>query len=735
MIKIGRVYFVLFTFFVLSNQAAGVVPSSAPLDSPYQPGNLLVRIKPGFSFEQTAQKLGSGIQAKAVDSYSLLPGLYLYKFDESRNIDEVLAYFSSKPEVEYAEPNFYYYTMNTPNDPSFSKQWSFENTGQTGGKNDADINALKMWEIEKGSKKIAIGIIDSGVDYTHPDLVNNMWNNPGEIPNNQIDDDKNGYRDDVYGANTIQNNGNPMDDNRHGTHVAGTIGAQGNNEVGVVGVAQEVQIAACKFLNSSGSGTLSNALKCLQYFADLKSRSENPINLVATNNSWGGGSYSQSLFDAIKRHEELGILFIAAAGNSSKDNDSNDSYPANYGLPNVVSVAATDSSDKLADFSNYGKRTVHVGAPGVKVLSTTPNNRYQELSGTSMAAPHVTGLAAIIASHFPDYNYRNIKNLLMTSGQSIASLSGKTIAGKRIRGSDINGVGALTCQNQALKKRLQPDEGQLLVKLNTPIVLSALHLNCADFGGPFSVYSDEFESIILEDQGANGDLAAQDGIYSIEWTPSRAGVYELNFGEETLIINVENPAHEQKYAIKNDVAYRYEQIGGLRLNVQDDSVVHIISPFAVLFGNNHGSYKDLFISSNGVISLTGPDYLGHLNEPLPYPNNAILLAPLWDDLVPRSPAADVYVDIVGNSPSRKLVIEWRDMSHYRSSGSSTFQVVLHEDNPDVLFNYLDTNFTHPSYNYGANATVGIQPNGHEALQVGFNSAVAGSLTSLLFRME
>jgi serine protease len=246
---------------------------------PYINGHILVKISegaPDCALEMSANTVG----AEAVNSYSIVPGLWLYKYDMSLHIDDVLGEFYRNPYVVYAEPDYIYHLADQ-NDSFFPKQWDMQNIGQNGGIIGADVNALGMWAIESGDPNIVIGVIDTGIDYTHPDLTANIWVNVLEIPQDGIDNDGNGYVDDVYGINAIQNSGNPMDDNSHGTHVSGTIGAVGNNNIGIVGMAQNVQIVACKFLSAYGSGGISDAIECMQYLADLKTRATNPVNIIA----------------------------------------------------------------------------------------------------------------------------------------------------------------------------------------------------------------------------------------------------------------------------------------------------------------------------------------------------------------------------------------------------------------------------------------------------------------------
>ncbi len=705
---------------------------------PHVRGELLVRVTPSISIK-TLKQLETDVRVKNIHEYSLVPGLRLYQFDPSRDVSEVIRSFEANSSVVYAEPNFLYHTQDNEevsvNDPEYGRQWALENKGQTGGKVDADINAELMWTLQKGSRQVVIGIIDTGIDYNHPDLIDNLWVNQNEIKGNGIDDDHNGYVDDIYGANAIKNTGNPLDDNVHGTHVAGTIGAVGNNSVGVVGVAQNAQIIACKFLSSGGSGSTSDAIKCMDYFVKLKTRAVNPVNLVATNNSWGGGGSSQALLDAVKAHERLGILFIAAAGNDSSDNDTVESYPANYDVANVVAVAATDANDRLASFSNYGKRKVHVAAPGVKILSTTLNQKYGELSGTSMATPHVTGLAAIISSHYPSLDYVGIKNLIVTGGQKIDAAATKTISGRRIRGADSDGVGSLTCNNQALVVRKAPVGTTYRLELGNQLFLSAQHLNCSSEGGPLTVFEGPQGKVVLEDGGRNGDIAANDGVYSLNWQPAEVGEYKLTFSTgDVVTVTVFKKASANLYSA-HDVPYAYLSIGGTRVHAGDDTVHKINAPFPIHFGGDENGFVDLYVSSNGTISFTDANQPGYLNRRIPTSVVNSIVAPFWDDLMTLSGDSDIYYETTGTSPTRKFIVEWWKITHYRASGLGAFQVVFYEDSPDITFNYLDTNFSNTTYDNGKSATVGLQTNKETGLEYSFNSPVINSGKSILFSMQ
>lgn len=699
---------------------------------PYVQGRVLVKTRAtsdALALAQTADD----INAILVEDYHLVPGLSLFLHDPSMHIAEAIEAFLANENVEYAEPDYYFHAA-LQNDPLFPQLWGLENTGQSGGTVDADINAMSMWQRELGSASVVIGIIDTGVDYSHPDLAPNMWRNPSEIAGNGVDDDGNGYVDDVYGINAILNNGNPRDDHMHGSHVAGTIGADGNNAVGVVGVAQNVQMVACKFLDASGSGSTSDAIKCLQYFASLKSRPVNPVNIVATNNSWGGGSSSVALRNAIEAHQNLGILFVAAAGNAAQNNDNSNSYPANYELANVISVAATDRNDSLAPFSNYGKKTVHVAAPGVSILSTVLNQGYAQLSGTSMATPHVTGLIAIVKSANPTFDYKQIKNLILSGGTPLNALQANTITGRRIRGADTNGRGSLTCVNQAVNARLKPTANSASINLGSSILLSSLRLNCEVPAGPLTLYSDAQESVILRDDGLNGDVVANDGIYSSLWQPSRGGVYSLNFGGGDIFTLTVIGSSAGSYAVSN-VPFAYESILGRSLGASDESMRAINIPFSIHFNGNSVGYNYVYISTNGTLSFTSSANPGYVNATLPKSSVSTFVAPFWDDLIPSGTNSNIYVAINGDAPNRRLIVEWRNLRHYNSSGRGTFQAVFYENSADLRFNYLDTVFDSAAIDSGRSATVGVQTSASTATQYSFNAPLISSSTSLLFRLQ
>ena len=311
------------------------------------------------------------------DNYTSLLSGRLAKFTVSgMTTKEAIELLKSHQAIEYVEPDYKVSISSIPNDPNFESLWALNNEGQSGGVVDADIDAVEAWDISTGSHDVVVGVIDTGIDYSHPDLADNAWVNSSEIAGDGIDNDGNGYIDDIHGINAITDSGDPMDDEGHGTHVSGTIGATGNNSVGVVGVNQDVSIVGCKFLDSQGSGENSDAIKCIDYMIGLKNSG---VDLRVLNNSWGGGAYSQALADAITETENAGILFVAAAGNSEVDNDENPHYPSSYEHDNVLSIASTDRNDNMSSFSQWGLTSVDMGAPGSDILSTVPGNNYSFL--------------------------------------------------------------------------------------------------------------------------------------------------------------------------------------------------------------------------------------------------------------------------------------------------------------------------------------------------------------------
>jgi subtilisin family serine protease len=439
--------------------------SDSLLDSSdvYKQNELIVRFADPDSAAQVATGPWSTQTVRSMMSSSIIPGaevkrvydgiksgLSVVKLPQGTSVFSALARFNGSGNVVYAEPNYKYRLFLVPNDPNYPEQWALDNTGQTGGTPDADIDADQAWDITTGNPEIVIAVVDSGIDYEHPDLKDNMWVNQAELNGApDVDDDGNGYVDDIYGydfagasfARVDDGDSDPNDTRYHGTHVAGIAGAVGDNAVGVTGLCWDVSLMALKIVADDGSAVggfvlTSDAIEAIYYAVDNGAR--------IINASWGGSEFSQAMYDAIKKADDAGLLFVAAAGNASNNNDINPVYPASYDLDNIISVMSTDHDDKPAPFSNFGAASVDIAEPGDQILSTTPRveqfpmmvfgvpTNYAILSGTSLSAPYASAACALIWSEFPTLPNSLIKGVLLKSSEPIDSDSRCCVSNGRI---------------------------------------------------------------------------------------------------------------------------------------------------------------------------------------------------------------------------------------------------------------------------------------------------------------
>lgn len=411
------------------------------------PGEVIVKLSQAGKAAlqmQSVSQMFAGFNISSASAFETNDSYYLVKLADTQTASFLDA-ASKNPSVEYAEPNYVVRalvekkdeadgTESIPNDREFDKLWSLKNVGQkdssgADGVVGADISATKAWATTTGNKNVIVAVIDTGVDYNHQELKDNIFINRGEFgggkESNGIDDDANGFVDDFHGWNFAGvSTNNPMDDNEHGTHCSGTIGAKGNDGVGIVGVNWNTSILPVKFLSGSGSGTLADAVKAIQYATLMKAN--------VMSNSWGGGGFTQTMFDAIVAAKNQGLLFVAAAGNDAQNADNNPHYPAGYQVDNVIAVAATTNRDSLASFSTYGKRTVHIAAPGQNIYSSVPNNGYDSFSGTSMATPHVSGAAALLWGTDTNMTYAQVKDRLIRSRDFLPGLARKIVSSGRL---------------------------------------------------------------------------------------------------------------------------------------------------------------------------------------------------------------------------------------------------------------------------------------------------------------
>ncbi|MBP1928332.1 C1A family cysteine protease/subtilisin family serine protease [Methanolinea mesophila] len=431
-----------------------MTPDEGSFGSPaYAPAEVLVRFKPitGVTANQKKVRYAAthsfaGGEPSKDFSNAGLPDLQLVKLKEGVSVEDAVAAYLQSPDVAYAEPNYLItVSPDTPvsifaipdgqdspvNDPCFPLQWGLMNTGQVvnnvSGTPGDDISAPGSWKVSTGSPSVVIAVIDTGIDLAHPDLAPNIWTNSGEIPSNGIDDDLNGYVDDVHGYDFYANDALPSDENGHGSHCAGIIGATGNNGQGITGIGWNVNLMPIRFLGPDGSGTIADAIEAIGY--------ANRMGADIISLSWGSPVRDQALDEVLS---QSGALVVCAAGNSGADIDSLPYYPASFGSPNIISVAATDQDDKLPVFSNYGEQSVDIGAPGVSILSCTPGASYSYMSGTSMAAPFVAGVAGLLKSQDPALTPGEMKERILSGCTRVSSLEGKVACGGRL-----NAAGAL----------------------------------------------------------------------------------------------------------------------------------------------------------------------------------------------------------------------------------------------------------------------------------------------------
>lgn len=895
--------------------------SKSKISTPTSSQRILVRFKKGFS-NATKSALHRKLNSRIEKSLKSVPGLEVIEVGSGKDVENVLKQYRKDPSVLYAEPDYKIRLKAVPNDPSFTQLWGLNNTGQTGGSNDADINAPEAWDITQGSSSVVVAVVDTGVDYSHLDLAGNMWNNPGEIPGNGIDDDANGYIDDIYGIDTGDSDSDPMDEFGHGTHVAGTIGASGNNGLGVSGVNWNVTIIGCKIFGEnllSIEAFVSDAVECLDYLYDLKMN--RGVNIVATNNSWGWiGNPSQTLIDAIDRQRQAGILFVAAAGNDSLNTDQFLDNPSGYYVPNIISVAASTHTDALANFSNYGRRTVHVAAPGEDILSTVPDglnggvappvqnphdeifiddveggmgvwtgqspwgitstnsfsttnswtdspsgnyvnntnstlvsaainlsaysgqsvylgfyadyeiesgwdylhvevstdslnwtildsisgtsngwsffsytipqsyltstfqvrfrfttdvsitydgvylddigigttsfvpgpstgsDSYDTFSGTSMASPHVVGLAALLKSQDGSRNWHQLRNLIISSGTPLAAFTDNTVSGRRIRAFDTNNTGAMSCSNQTVLSRLQPRTDDYGIVPGELVGVSMLHINCGVPAGSVSVTITETGDVVeLLDNGAGYDQVAGDGIYSAQLDLNAMGLQSITivFPDTTSVtasaINNYYPAVANRYQWR-DISGTGQPVftGDTSGLGYDDETSYINTPFELPFGNYVYGYDRLAIDTNGYIVMQriGDDPLqfsNYENFEIPISGLSNIVAAFWDDLIVDNDS-NVIWGVLGSAPNRELVVTWQNVRAFGGSPGLTFQVVFSESSSDIIVNYQDTVIPDFFTDNGISATSGVQVAPGIGTQHSYNTASLTSGSSLRWSM-
>jgi len=633
------------------------------------------------------------------------------------------------PEIEFVEPNYIYQTTVLPNDPMLSSLWGLVNTGQNNGTPGVDVNVQNLWDFSNTERDVVVAVIDTGVDYNHEDLAATIWINTDEIENNGVDDDANGYIDDFHGYDFAYNDSNPLDDFGHGTHVAGTIGAVGNNEIGVTGVSNNVQIMPVKFLGSSGGGTAQNAVLAIQYAVN------NGAHII--NASWGGSGFSQAIYDAISDANDAGVLFIAAAGNSTSDNDALSHYPSSYDLDNIIAVAAIDRFGNLSTFSNWGLRSVDIAAPGTDIMSTYLNDQYRTFSGTSMAAPHVAGAVAILKAEDLDRTPSQISNLLYSSVVQTDALQNKISTQ-----GHLNVGSAANCTADTMSINPYTINNNFSLYSNERMVVAVRLFSCdliisnATVSVTSSLTNRTFS---LHDDGVNGDETADDGIYSAFWTPTTSGnttitinASHASYDNETIEL-AGNIITEPDYFYDDQYTYSWIDTSlGESHALGDDSSEEI--PIGFKFDYFGVEFEKVYINSNGSISF-GLANGRYNNIPVPdpsSPNNVV--AVFWDDLNP-SVAGTITSDMSGSEPNRILTISWEDVPRYLLSSTQdiSIQVSIHESSGNIVMQYKDVIVEDERFNDGASATVGIENSiGTRGVSYSYNTPSLNNELAILF---
>jgi subtilisin family serine protease len=629
----------------------------------------------------------------------IVPGLRLVKVDPARTLEAIRA-LRARADVLYAEPNYVRHIVATPNDPSYLN-------GQLYGLQ--KIGAPAAWDTTTGSQSVVVGVIDQGIDVSHPDLAPNVWTNPVDSTVNGIDEDGNGKIDDTNGWDFVHDDRTVFDDavgDRHATHVAGTIGARGNNGIGVVGVNWQVSLMSLKILDGraagsgGGGGASSQIIAAYSYALAMKQRG---VNLRALNNSYGGGGSSQAELDAIRALGDAGILFAAAAGNDSTDNFSFPQFPANYDSPNVIAVASTDTADNISAFSNFSARLVSVGAPGSGIQSTFPGNNYGLLSGTSMATPHVTGAAALVAAAYPGLSVSQLRGVLAYNGQVIPALEGRTTTGRRINVAASLSAAAqfdVTPPAQAANFRVASQSGRSVT----------LAWDAPGDDGNSGTASD-YDFFFVNTSGTRVLLpttllpaaagTAQTASVNVPYR-NFSGTIELrayddtgNFGAASVAVNVPVNSGSDPYVV-TESAVEPLSTGGTRLALDGDDkyLSGYTLPFAFpYFGQQRTS---LTVSTNGVLYFSTPARRTNGDaDDVPSSISGLqgqtMIAGLWDDLmIDTTKRADSGVFVV-QPDSTRVIFRFQGVTFYSAPrGQVNFEIELRSDGA-IITRYAGTN--------------------------------------------
>lgn len=709
---------------------AGITPAHAASPA-FVEGVVLVDYHPSASAtDRAAARLAVGA-VRATRLSPLAGRAEKIILPAGKGVERALKALRRHPAVRVAEPDYVLTHNAAANDPLYldGSLWGMYGNASTPS-NTYGSQAAEAWGAgHTGSAGVYIGVIDEGLQYTHEDLDANVWTNPGEIPDNNSDDDGNGFADDVHGWDFYNNDASVYDGtgDDHGTHVAGTIGGEGGNAVGVAGVTWDVTLISAKFLGPSG-GSTSGAIAAVDYITMLKTTKG--LNIVATSNSWGGGGFNQLLLDAINRGGDAGILFVAAAGNSSRDTDAGNYYPSNYECTTasrswdcVISVASITSSGTMSSFSNWGATTVDIGAPGSAIESTLPNNGYGSYSGTSMATPHVSGAVALCSSIDTNMTAYDLRNAVLGTAAATASLAGKTTTGGRLDVGTMVGV----CTPPTSGVSGAPSSLSATATSTSSIALSwtdgvsgedrwEVRRGAGNCTGMETVGLAPPDSTTFQVSGLEPSTA-----YCFQVLASnRFGGGSSTAPSNTATATTLDPP--PPYACGTSGDGWIDISGAADLNLSDDAYTSVSLPFSFPFYGE--AFTSIQVGSNGLAGFGGGAVTAYSNTAIPNVNTPNgFAATFWDDLNPGAGGA-VRAQSTGSGSNRVFVVSWDDVPHYGTSpGGISVQLQLEEDTGDIVLVHQDLVFDNAAYDYGASATVGVEDStGENGTQISYNAS-------------
>ncbi len=646
---------------------------AALLEIPHSETEVLVRFapqveadagEPNIMNSSNVNALLSSLGATIEQQYTIVPGLCLIRLPEGMTVADALKIFGEREDVLYVEPNYKYKAHSViPNDPMFNLLWNLHNTGETGGTPGADVNAPQAWEVATGGdRETIVAVIDTGVDYRHPDLAANMWINKAESNGSPgLDDDRNGYIDDIYGYDFCNSDGDPIDDNGHGTHVAGTIGAVGNNGIGVVGVCWKVKMMAVKFLDEGGSGWDSDAIAAVQYATLMGAK--------VMNSSWGDG-YSRGLEDAIRAAGNKGILFVASAGNDQGNNDDiNPHYPACYSLDNVIAVLSTRYDDKLSVHSNYGPTSIDLGAPGgdsdCEIYSCFKEGRYAYMHGTSMASPHVTGACALIWSVSPSLSHLEVKDLIMRTVDPLPTLAGRCVSGGRLN------LHRAILETEAAWIDFVPNGGNIWPGgVNDVNCVFDANRPLGTYKGRIIVYSNDIYTpdIIIPVTMTVEEVDYFTEAFSFEYPFDPQDPNRFDLANQTLTLVPDGSGNYYRACRSEATRFPVDPAGGTNVQLRDDDYkqINLGSERFDFYGT---SYDTIYIGSNGYITFVSGDtsYLENFENHFALPR----ISALFDDLDPSAGGTISY-----QQAGDRIVVTFQNVPETGLTSTNSFQIEL-----------------------------------------------------------